>query len=212
MAQTEIYVRLKGDKKWHLEAQVDAASLGAMRLWYALEEKYLPSYDLRKIGFTDSSISWLNAFNSRSGNNVYNHRMNFSHYTEQNPMQEIWDLGWDKRLTYEEHIVFMSTMDNAKILGKDIPVFIECLEKVYDEHKGNFDQQAEELRRIYSEYGDKISAIVYNQTSVCSGSEFLGTNYDSPLKSFWDCMISREQWNEFVNSDDECEISENDIK
>ena len=125
-------------------------------------------------------------------------------------MQEIWDLGWDKRLTYEEHIVFMSTMDNAKILGKDIPVFIECLEKVYDEHKGNFDQQAEELRKIYSEYGDKISAIVYNQTSVCSGSEFLGVNYDFPLKSFWDCMISREQWNEFVNSDDECEISESD--
>ena len=119
-------------------------------------------------------------------------------------------ISMNKRLTYEEHIVFMSTMDNAKILGKDIPVFIECLEKVYDEHKGNFDQQAEELRRIYSEYGDKISAIVYNQTSVCSGSEFLGTNYDSPLKSFWDCMISREQWNEFVNSDDECEISESD--
>lgn len=54
MAQTEIYVRLKGDKKWHLESKINAASQGAMRLYYALEEKYLPSYDLRKIGFTDS--------------------------------------------------------------------------------------------------------------------------------------------------------------
>ena len=210
MAQTEIYVRLKGDKKWHLEAAVNAASQGAMRLWYALEEKYLPSYDLKKLGYSDETIFVFKESAKMNKLNDYVHRTCLCNYTEQNPMQEIWDLGWDKRLTYEEHIVFMSTMDNAKILGKDIPVFIECLAKVYDEHKGNFDQQAEELRRIYSEYGNKISAIVYNQTSVCSGSEFLGTNYDFPLKSFWDCMISREQWNEFVNSDDECEISESD--
>lgn len=206
MAQIEIYVRLKGDKKWHLEAQINAASQGAMRLYYALEEKYLPSYDLKNLGYSDESIFVFKESAKMNKLNDYVHRTCLCNYIEQNPMQEIWDLGWDKRITYEEHIVFMSTMDNAKILGKDIPLFIDCLEKVYEEHKGNFHEQAEALRKIYSEYGNKISAIVYNQTSVCSGSEFLGQNYDFPLKSFWNCIITREEWDEFVNSGDECEI------
>ena len=54
MAQIEIYVRFKGDKKWHREAQINAASQGAMRLYYALEEKYLPSYDLKKLGYSEN--------------------------------------------------------------------------------------------------------------------------------------------------------------
>lgn len=196
MARTEIYVRLKGDKKWHLDAEVNAASQGAMRLWLCLEQKYLPSYDLRKLGYSDSDIAYFK-ITFKDG---YFSRQAFSHYTDQHPMQEIWDLCKDKRLTYEEHIVFSSTMDNAMILGKDIPVFIECLEKVYAEHQGNYHEQAEALRKIYNEYGNKISAIVYNQTSVCSGSDIFGSSYNAPIKSFWDCMITREQWEEYVNN------------
>ena len=42
MAQIEIYVRLKGDKKWHLE--VNNRKSGSNEIFYALR-KNLPSYD-----------------------------------------------------------------------------------------------------------------------------------------------------------------------
>lgn len=117
--------------------------------------------------------------------------------------QEIWDLSSDLRLTYEELMVFRSTMDDSKILGEDIPEFIKCLRVVGEEHGGNYIEQANKLQEfIDKEDISKISAISYNQTSVCCASDIFGEYYDAPLKKFWDCMISRDAYINFKKEND----------
>ena len=124
----------------------------------------------------------------------YNSRFPYSvmRRGEDNPMQAVWDLSSDTRLSFEELMVMRSTMDNAIVLGCDIPTFIECLEKVAEEHGGNYKEQAAELMRVYDEYGDDISAIGWNQTSVNYADGIFGSDMDKPLEDFWNCMLTRE--------------------
>ena len=148
MSCVECYVRLKSTNKWKLAYEVGNAWQGCMCLWDALEEKYLPSYDCFD---ADGNPDYLTSkcFEEK----CYNHRSCYCVLREgvYNPMQEVWDLSSDTRLSFEELMVMRSTMDNAIVLGSDIPTFIECLEKVAEEHGGNYKKQATELRRVYDE-------------------------------------------------------------
>ena len=45
---------------------------------------------------------------------------------------------------------------------------------------------------MYDEYGDDISAIGWNQTSVNCADGIFGSDMDKPLEDFWDCMLTRE--------------------
>ena len=189
MSYTECYVRLKGERKWKLAYEVKNAWLGAMHLWNSLEEKYLPSYER----FGSDGRPDYQTYSCREEKR-YNHRIAYSliHDGEHNPMQDVWDLSNDTRLSFEELIVMRSTMDNAIVRGRDIPMFIECLGKVAEEYGGNYNEQVAELQKIYDEFGDKISAIGWNKTSVNCANDMFGSNMDRPLKDFLDCMIARE--------------------
>ena len=128
--------------------------------------------------------------------NRYNHRSCYMMISEgeHSPMQEVWDLSNDTRLSFEELMVMRSTMDNAIVLGCDIPTFIECLEKVAEEHGGNYKEQADGLRKVFNEYGDDISAVGWNQTSVNCADGIFGSDMDKPLEDFWNCMMTRESY------------------
>ena len=189
MSCVECYVRLKSTNKWELAYEVGNAWQGCMRLWDALEEKYLPSYEGLD---SDGRPDYLTRFHHEVKR--YNSRFPYSvmRRGEDNPMQEVWDLSSDTRLSFEELMVMRSTMDNAIVLGSDIPTFIECLEKVAEEHGGNYKEQADGLKKVYDEHGDDISAIGWNQTSVNCADGIFGSDMDKPLEDFWDCMMSRE--------------------
>ena len=189
MSYVECYVRLKSSNKWKLAYEVKNAWLGCIHLWNSLEEKYLPSYERLE---ADGKLDYLTfeCFKKKR----YNHRSCYMMMLrgENNPMQEVWDLSSDTRLSFEELMVMRSTMDNAIVLDSDIPTFIECLEKVAEEHGGNYTEQADELKKVYDEFGDDISAIGWNQTSVNCADGIFGSDMDKPLEDFWNCMVTRE--------------------
>ena len=189
MSCVECYVRLNSSNKWELAYEVGNAWQGCMQLWDSLEEKYLPSYEAFD---SDGRPDYLTRFHHEVKR--YNSRFPYSvmRRGEDNPMQEVWDLSSDTRLSFEELMVMRSTMDNAIVLGCDIPTFIECLEKVAEEHGGNYKEQAAKLQKVYDEYGDDISAIGWNQTSVNCADGIFGSDMDKPLEDFWDCMVTRE--------------------
>ena len=189
MSCVECYVRLKSSNKWELAYKVGNAWQGCMYLWDSLEEKYLPSYERLD---ADGKLYYLTYTSFKEKR--YNHRSCYCvlREGEHNPMQEVWDLSSDTRLSFEELMVMRSTMNNAIVLGCDIPTFIECLEKVAEEHGGNYKEQADKLQKVYDEYGDDISAVGWNQTSVNCADGIFGSDMDKPLEDFWDCMVTRE--------------------
>ena len=160
-----------------------------MHLWDSLEEKYLPSYERLDADGKPDYLTYTSFKKKR-----YNHRSCYCvlREGEDNPMQEVWDLSSDTGLSFEELMVMRSTMDNAIVLGCDLPTFIECLEKVAEVHGGHYKEQATELQKVYDEYGDDISAIGWNQTSVNCADDIFGSDMDKPLDDFWDCMMTRE--------------------
>ena len=151
MSCVECYVRLKSTNRWKLAYEVGNAWCGCIYLWNALEEKYLPSYEGLD---SDGKPDYMTCVCREEKR--YNHRSCYMMFSEgeDNPMQEVWDLSSDTRLSFEELMVMRSTMDNAIVLGCDIPTFIECLEKVAEEHGGNYKEQAVELQKVYDEFGD----------------------------------------------------------
>ena len=156
MSCVECYVRLKSSNKWEIAYEVGNAWQGCMHLWDSLEEKYLPSYERLDADGNPDYLTYTSFKEKR-----YNHRSCYMMMSadEHIPMQEVWDLSSDTRLSFEELMVMRSTMDNAIVLGCDIPTFIECLEKVAEEHGGNYKELAAELQKGYDEYGYDISAI-----------------------------------------------------
>ena len=191
MSCVECYVRLKSANKWKLAYEVGNAWRGCVHLWNSLEEKYLPFYECLD---SDGKPDYL-TYKCRNEKRD-NHRFAYSLMSsdEHNPIQEVWDLSSDTRLSFEELTVLRSTMSNAIVRGCDIPTFIECLEKVAEEHGGNYKEQAAELKKVYDEFGDDISAIGWNQTSANCADDTFGSNMDRPLDDFWDCMVSREYY------------------
>lgn len=197
MSCVECYVRLKSTNKWELAYEVGNAWQGCMHLWNSLEKKYLPSYEAFD---SDGRPDYLTS--KCLEEKRYNHRscyMMMMSEGEHNPMQEVCDLSSDTRLSFEEIMVMRSTMDNAIVLGCDIPMFIECLEKVAEEHGGNYKEQADGLRKVYDEFGDDISAIGWNQSSVNCADGIFGSDMDRPLEDFWDCMVTRECYESYKN-------------
>ena len=75
-------------------------------------------------------------------------------------------------------MVFRSTFDFAKVLGEDIPVYLECLKVVADECGGIYPQQYKELSAFIKVHSiNDIESIAFNQTSInCASDFFLVTN------------------------------------
>lgn len=175
MSRIEIYAKSKTRGVWELVGEVPNAMRGAWMLWMMLEREYLPSYN--------------NKDNPVVGGGYKSRLMSF----EQNALDELWDLQNNPSLTLEELIVFRSTMDNTVIMGKDLPMFVKCLEKVGKKHNTNHDSQASLIRELCDERGDDIEAITYNQTSVCDASDLFGDGLDADVGKFVDCMDDN-QW------------------
>ena len=93
-------------------------------------------------------------------------------------------------------MVFRSTFDFAKVLGEDIPVYLECLKVVADECGGIYPQQYEKLSAFIKTHSiNDIEAIAFNQTSVNCACDFFGDRYNEPADNFWDCMCPKEFYN-----------------
>lgn len=162
----EIYVKKKYNRCWELAIEVPNAWGGMPHLWMFLEKKYLPSYVPVDEDGKPLNLEWVKEANSKG---EYVSRWVASEY------DEIRKLEYDFRLTYEEMMVFRSTFDFAKVLGEDIPVYLECLKAVADECGGNYPLQYQALSGYVKTHSIRnIEAIAFNQTSVNCASDFFG--------------------------------------
>lgn len=180
---------MKKKKCWKLAIEVPNAWGGMPHLWMYLEKKYLPSYvPVGADGKPQNDLEWVK---EKQAKGEYASRWIYS-----SSRKEIEDLQKDFRLTYEEMMVFRSTFDFAKVLGEDIPVYLECLKVVADECGGIYPQQYKELSNFIKVHSiDDIEAIAFNQTSVNCACDFFGNRYNEPADNFWDCMCPKDFYN-----------------
>lgn len=184
----EIYVKMKKRKCWKLAIEIPNAWGGMPHLWMYLEKKYLPSYV--PVG-ADEKLLELEGVKEKQAKGEYVSRWIYS-----SSKKEIEDLQKDFRLTYEEMMVFRSTFDFAKVLGEDIPVYLECLKVVADVCGGIYPQQYEKLSAFIKVHSvNDIEAIAFNQTSVNCACDFFGDRYNAPADNFWDCICPRDFYN-----------------
>nr|DAU53610.1 MAG TPA: hypothetical protein [Caudoviricetes sp.] len=182
----EIYVKNKNSKYWELAIEISNELEGLPVLWMFLEKKYLPSYTPVDKNGKPCDWEWVKD-HVKKGEYV-------SRYSAFQ-CQEILDLQRDYRLTYEEMMVFRTTLDNAAVLGEDIPAFLGCLKVVANECGGIFPQQHKALSDYVKTHSiDDIKAIAFNQTSVISASDTFGEDMDAPLSEFWDLMWSKDRY------------------
>lgn len=182
----EIYVKNKNEKLWNLAIEVPNDWGGMPHLWSYLEKKYLPSYVPIKEDGTPMAFAI-----EKKEKGEYVSRM----FTE--GKKEILDLQHDPRLSYEEMMVFRSTLDFAMVIGEDIPDYLECLKVICEECGGIYPQQYQMLSDYIKEHSlENIEAIAFNQTSVNCASDFFG-DMDAPISSFWDLMVEREGYNKW---------------
>ena len=181
----EIYVKMKKRKCWKLAIEVPNAWGGMPHLWMYLEKKYLPSYVPVGADGKPLDLEWVKEAQAKG---EYASRWIYA-----SSRKEIEDLQKDFRLTYEEMMVFRSTFDFAKVLGEDIPVYLDCLKVVADECGGIYPQQYKELSDFIKVHSiDDIEAIAFNQTSVNCACDFFGNRYNASADNFWDCICPRD--------------------
>lgn len=181
----EIYVKMKRKKCWKLAIEVPNAWGGMPHLWMYLEKKYLPSYVPVGADGKPLELDWVKEKQAK-GEYV-------SRWICASSKKGIEDLQKDFRLTYEEMMVFRSTFDFAKVLGEDIPVYLECLKVVADECGGIYPQQYEKLSAFIKTHSiNDIETIAFNQTSVNCACDFFGNRYNEPADNFWDCICPKD--------------------
>lgn len=114
--------------------------------------------------------------------------------------KEILGLQHDPRLSFEEMMVFRSTLDFAMVIGADIPDYLACLKVIGEECGGIYPQQYQMLSDYIKEHSaENIEAIAFNQTSVNCASDYFG-DMDAPISSFWDLMVERDGYNKWQKS------------
>lgn len=160
MARIEIYIITKKKKELRFYSNIQGASSFHIHIWNKLEEKYLPSYEPKPkyIGTEYYSRFVAQMFAFLHGEK------------ENNPMQEVWNLGWDDRLSEDEKLAMRVTLDNSYIPYDSllrVADALECSTFTTPQCK----DVAKALREIYKEKENKQPLGVYINTSNVSTEE-----------------------------------------
>lgn len=157
MASTEIYTISKKAKNAKFYAEVPNASRGALYVWLVLEKKYLQPKMVTEDGIPISRFI-LTRFVDLN-NNVL-------------PMQEVWDLVHDDRLTENEKYVLAYSFDDTYVPYDSLLRVAEALENFEPGTTETLLGIAKQFRKIHEEYSAKrILGIAVNSTSVISFKE-----------------------------------------
>ena len=103
MSYVEIY-KINKEKELVHYKDVHNSWLGFMHVWDELERKYLPKFDEQNVLMTRFVAGMIGEKN-KDGNH---------------PMQDIWDLWMSDKLTENEKIVLVTTLDNVYIKFEDL--------------------------------------------------------------------------------------------
>lgn len=157
MASTEIYTISKKAKNAKFYAEVPNASRGALYVWLTLENKYLEPKMVTENGEAISRFV-LSRFSNLYGDEL--------------PMQEVWNLVDDDRLTENEKYVLSYSFDNTYVPYDSLLRVAEALENFEPGTTETLLGIAKQFRKIYEEYSAKrILGVAVNSTSVISFKE-----------------------------------------
>jgi hypothetical protein len=153
MANVEIYIINKETKDIECVAEIPGAMSFMLHFWTKMEMKFLPPYNPKDENITRFVGSLTAFFNPE----------------KPNPMQEIWDLGFDTNVPKELRLLMKMTLDHSYVPYEHI---LEMADIVDNCEFANpvYKNVAAAMRQIHSEY-PKILGITFNGTSVVSMEE-----------------------------------------
>lgn len=159
MSCTEIYTFDKeGYACWY--GEVKNAWRGAMSIWGALEEKYLPPYIPKyvlRLGITT---------HEQAINELGYKPMRVTSWMDESAMQEIWNLADSDKVSEVDKICLHTTFDKVLIRKEDIPKVVDAFKNF--EAETSLKEQADILEEIYK--SDDYIAVGWCQTSANSKS------------------------------------------
>ena len=181
MSYTEIYKFGKDGNAENL-GEVRNAFRGAMAVWMEMEKRYLSPYpkpmwmddaDYKERGYSRTSASMGLPMGGKS------------------PMQEIWDLGDIERVSKQEKIVMLSTLDNVIVMRENIEELREAFESFDGET--SLKEQAEIIKEALTD--EDVIAVAWNQTSVNAD---VWTYYDEDEEySQYNILTGEKHWKLF---------------
>lgn len=176
MSCVEIYKINKKDKTLSFVGDANNAWLGCMHIWTSLEKKYLPSLE---------EYPW----EKYTGRTERDYRTRTCLMTNRESMQEIWNLWCDERLSWNEHILMASTLDNFYIKYEDLLEVADAYESV-DFANDNLKKQAKIMRKIFEDGKDgSVFGVWKNENSVCSVYDFCDCD---PIDE--DVLLMPDKW------------------
>ena len=181
MSRVEIYKINKKDKTLSWVGDANNAWLGCMHIWVSLEQKYLPSLE---------EYPWDKYFSKKEERD---YRTRTCLLENREAMQEIWSLWRDERLSWNEHILMTSTLDNFYIKYEDLLEVAEAYESV-EFANDNLKKQAEIMRKIYEDgKNGSVLGVWKNENSVCSVYDFCDCDPEDEgillMRDDWDSVM-----------------------
>lgn len=164
MSYTEIY-KISESKKTSMIGEIKNSWRGAMAVWSSLEKVYLPMLP---------RPFWLPIDQYLKDGYWRTHAMG----SKENPMQEIWNLTDDVRLSATEKISLLSTFDKVYVLRSDLTQLVNAFTEF--PYESSLKEQAAIIETVSND--PDCWAVCWNQTSV--NADIPGDEIE--LDSWWE--------------------------
>lgn len=154
MSYTEIY-SFDAQGRSEFYDKINNSRRGAPAVWRTLESKYLPEFMFTTLGGDKEPASRVSLLDPA-------------------PLQEIWNMASDPRLSEGERICMLSTFDKVLLRKENFMRVVEAFRAF--EGDTNLPEQADVIEHMFNDEG--IVALGWNQTSI-NGSLWDSYNPDT---------------------------------
>ena len=192
MSTTDIYGFRKSDHLAELCASIPNAWSGAMAIWAAIEEKYLPPYIPDHIKY----CNWYRpgmSFDEIVRHNGYKPTRctTMTFYPKDSPIKEVWALADTDKLSLEDRIALSSTFDHALMRADYVPEVIAAFRKA-NLDGANLKEQADVLEELLKSgkyitfgWGSSLCASNWEDFAQDEDGNSVPYNCESGTKHWW---------------------------
>lgn len=192
MSTTDIYGFRKSDSCAELCASIPNAWRGAMAIWSALEERYLPPYIPDSIKFCNwyrpgmsiEEITLKNGYKPTRCTTV-------TLRPEDSPIREVWDLVYSPSLSKEDRVALYSTFDHALVRAEYAPKVIAAFRACTLPHT-NLKEQADAMEELLQSgeyiafgWGSSLSAMQWDAILQVRSGESVPYNSETGTNHWW---------------------------
>lgn len=192
MSTTDIYGFRKSDHLAELCTSIPNAWSGAMAIWAAIEEKYLPPYIPDHVKY----CNWYRpgmSFDEIVRHNGYKPTRctTMTFYPKDSPIKEVWALADTDKLSIEDRIALSSTFDHALVRADYVPEVIAAFRKA-DLEGANLKEQADVLEELLKSgkyiafgWGSSLCASDWEDFAQDEDGNSVPYNCETGTKHWW---------------------------